>query len=527
MVRQNCFEALRQVHYHDEYEYIWVDCLCIHQTDLDEKSHQVQRMGQIYRHADCVLACIGHDVPGVQDLGDAVSSLRSIRDFDETGKPLSTPSYSTWLEELPDDCIASLTREMNQIATLPYWKRLWIIQEIQLAKKIYLYIGSSRLPWRGLAALFMTMRMKADTKRKNVGAAFQYQLNLEYGVHGNSDKKLCGNGFAGLVDGEDDCTDRRYPLRDALGNLRRTQSSLPHDAIYGLRELIVWPKELGAIRPNYRLSPFHLALQVLWYDRVQICEDVGNEHGHNHIAFAVDVAEKLRLDTDDVELSNRLCERQRPLNYEDAALELAEATTHHQKAHSTEKRCRIHYASYVKRSNLYRLGYGGLGRHVVDLDRREEDEESLCFLGAASECMSEHNMNCEDPSGEFRPLYHGSTVVGWVPQHAEAGDCLALLHQDEAEPGLVLRPVEDSPILKIVGLFVLQRNTDPGSLSFLSKGQELIVHFDHEDLLLFAIQYCQYTSDDLESRARRARVLLKRLSARAARSPSSSYGFIT
>src|ERR1700712_2257370 len=54
----NLASALRSARDHvlDDGGILWVDAICINQNDLDEKSHQVQLMGDIYRQASIVLS---------------------------------------------------------------------------------------------------------------------------------------------------------------------------------------------------------------------------------------------------------------------------------------------------------------------------------------------------------------------------------------------------------------------------------------------------------------------------------------
>lgn len=52
--------------------HLWIDALCINQTDIDEKSHQVQRMGKIYGDAERVLVWLGKDNPEVKEVVEAL-----------------------------------------------------------------------------------------------------------------------------------------------------------------------------------------------------------------------------------------------------------------------------------------------------------------------------------------------------------------------------------------------------------------------------------------------------------------------
>ena len=521
-VRKNCLEALQQVHQHDEYEYIWLDCLCIHQKDLDEKSRQVQRMGQIYKRASCVLACVGPDIPGLQDLREAISALKSISDFDDTTKLTYSPKYRPWLDSLQHETLKLLTEALNRLGALPYWKRLWIIQEINLGKRIFLYIGPWRLPWRGIVALFTATQIKADTERGTLAASFNSLLYPESAEPADLQGRLQFGGFTNLIDGEDDFKDRRYPLDEALETFKTAECTLPHDAIYGLRELIQWPKELGAIIPDYKITPFDLALQVMRYERVRECEIPGNEGGHDHFQFAIDAAESLRISTQRVELFNLIQDRQIEPNSSDESNELSDAVSHQQHFHSTAKRCRHHYTYHVGSNKLLKLGRNDSDYFTAALDQRDEGEAPSMLVKDVSKTVNSCKSTDSESSNLPQPLYNGKNIIGWLPRQAQAGDCLAMLYQDEAEPGLVLRPVDGTPILKLVGIFLLQQNVHVGGHSFVAKGQELILHLDHEDLLVFATAYC-WTADKTEIRAEK---LLERLCTRPTRSKFSSYGVL-
>ncbi|KAK0613702.1 heterokaryon incompatibility protein-domain-containing protein, partial [Immersiella caudata] len=57
-IRRNLENALRHLRLPDEPRFLWIDALCINQTDIGERSHQVQLMGEIYSQATTVRAWI-------------------------------------------------------------------------------------------------------------------------------------------------------------------------------------------------------------------------------------------------------------------------------------------------------------------------------------------------------------------------------------------------------------------------------------------------------------------------------------
>ncbi|KAH8722981.1 heterokaryon incompatibility, partial [Phaeosphaeriaceae sp. PMI808] len=58
-VTMNLNAALRRVRNTERTKLLWVDALCINQTDIDEKNVQVMRMKKIYTESSRVLVWLG------------------------------------------------------------------------------------------------------------------------------------------------------------------------------------------------------------------------------------------------------------------------------------------------------------------------------------------------------------------------------------------------------------------------------------------------------------------------------------
>ncbi|KAI4628521.1 hypothetical protein J4E83_003071 [Alternaria metachromatica] len=77
-VRRNCEYVLQQAFATKASRYYWVDAICIAQTSIQERNHQVGIMGKIYSGAKHVFACVG---PHADDnLCQITSELASLRD---------------------------------------------------------------------------------------------------------------------------------------------------------------------------------------------------------------------------------------------------------------------------------------------------------------------------------------------------------------------------------------------------------------------------------------------------------------
>jgi len=75
-VRENLWLALRHLRLSDKTRVLWVDAICINQESIEERNHQVQRMGEIYGRASTVLIWLGPK-GGFSDL--AFSFIRRLK----------------------------------------------------------------------------------------------------------------------------------------------------------------------------------------------------------------------------------------------------------------------------------------------------------------------------------------------------------------------------------------------------------------------------------------------------------------
>jgi heterokaryon incompatibility protein (HET) len=82
-ITQNLYMALSHLQDHSMCRVIWVDAVCINQTDEKEKEHQIQFMSEIYAQASRVIVWLGE----AQD--DSEQALEAIRLAGEKSRKLS------------------------------------------------------------------------------------------------------------------------------------------------------------------------------------------------------------------------------------------------------------------------------------------------------------------------------------------------------------------------------------------------------------------------------------------------------
>lgn len=120
---------------------LWLDSICINQDGNVEKSHQVARMGQIYSRARQVFvwldrtspqSVIGHEMAQLAEQCDSPVLLLK-RLFEETTPRLNPEKVQVR---------RAIIREAYELISHPYWTRLWIVQETQLAQRTLIILDS-------------------------------------------------------------------------------------------------------------------------------------------------------------------------------------------------------------------------------------------------------------------------------------------------------------------------------------------------------------------------------------------------
>lgn len=129
LIRENLWYFLRERRHHAESITLWVDALCIDQSNLNERASQVHLMDQIFQGAQRVLVWLG--------TADAHSdaAIGMVKDISTTDPGTMRRSQAEY-----HNLIAWWTR--------PYWTRTWIVQEFLLARDVVFVCGSNELDWQ-------------------------------------------------------------------------------------------------------------------------------------------------------------------------------------------------------------------------------------------------------------------------------------------------------------------------------------------------------------------------------------------
>ncbi|KAH7356189.1 heterokaryon incompatibility protein-domain-containing protein [Pyrenochaeta sp. MPI-SDFR-AT-0127] len=139
LVRSNLFQALRSIRNPLKSVWIWVDAICINQSNDSEKNHQLPKMGAIFARAWNVTIWLGDEKVGDKDCKLALQILPQILDLRisdtwEEGGKVSEDTVKSWV------AFAHLLQRS-------WFSRRWVIQEIASAKRASIRIGDTVASW--------------------------------------------------------------------------------------------------------------------------------------------------------------------------------------------------------------------------------------------------------------------------------------------------------------------------------------------------------------------------------------------
>ncbi|KAI0540009.1 heterokaryon incompatibility protein-domain-containing protein [Xylaria digitata] len=260
-VTVNLFSALQNLCCPEKGMLIWVDAICINQADMAERTEQVGIMQHIYSKASEVLIWLGPAadesdlcIRTCQNLAlemaefirqqtnndnkepdDAVARIRTelslSEDSLEYDVAVDATTRQNWrnrkklfTEFVPTRLNERQVQAFLAVVSRPWWNRIWIVQELCLARRARVIVGQSSMEW------------KAFVRAVDV-ASYHHPASLG----------LARSAFSILIDLKDDWDWARYgetefgrstpesnSLLPLLARLRWNQATDARDKVYGL-----------------------------------------------------------------------------------------------------------------------------------------------------------------------------------------------------------------------------------------------------------------------------------------------------
>lgn len=131
---------------------IWVDAICINQRDDAEKADQVRKMGSVYSLADEVIVWLG---PASSDSDLAMDTIRVVSEKKALISQGNFLQFSRSEETIRETGLANTGEEiryaLGSFFCRGWFQRLWVFQEVVLARKCQILCGTNIITWDDFA----------------------------------------------------------------------------------------------------------------------------------------------------------------------------------------------------------------------------------------------------------------------------------------------------------------------------------------------------------------------------------------
>jgi hypothetical protein len=221
-VRENLWSALNRFQAGNVAPVIWIDAICINQLSDTERNHQVAKMKMIYEQATEVVVWLGESYDN-SDL--AFQLVEELYDHRES---------TIWItERFSKADIGGILLSLGMLLDRDYWWRIWVVQELTVAKKIIFYCGDNLIEAKCLHAvqqLFVRM-LNLD--------GFPRDLMLDFLGEKSSETRtrLHFQGILSIYSWKQTLVSTNPNFYTSLLHHHYRRSSDPRDMIYGLTAL--------------------------------------------------------------------------------------------------------------------------------------------------------------------------------------------------------------------------------------------------------------------------------------------------
>jgi hypothetical protein len=225
--------------------WLWIDSICIDQTQGSgdvEKESQIPLMGRIFSGAVRVIAWLG-------DLDNAEETEELMLDLIKKEQETPTLGFRSG-NNSPMPITEKSQSAFQGLATLlgnPWFCRMWVLQEVTLARQLTLMFGQRSMDWDVFSDFLLAVHVE--------DLVFQLQTSIPLVAATRRGIDMAQRMLEFREQGANNLV-----LSEVLLNVSALQATKAHDKIYGVLGLFEHLKDDILLRPQYEL-PVHEVYQ--------------------------------------------------------------------------------------------------------------------------------------------------------------------------------------------------------------------------------------------------------------------------
>jgi Heterokaryon incompatibility protein (HET) len=231
--------ALRNLRARHEPRVLWIDYICIDQTNIAERNCQVPLMALIYEFATKVNIWLGEATP------DSKTGMLILNYFAHETAPHDQPPWAA----LPP----SLVREgLLDVMNRQWFQRMWVVQEATVSKTATMICGTDHFTWESTDCVSVRRFMRM-IKYAEISPQWQ-QAGLDI-INMRPLLELLDLQLGWQLDGVCGSSNRSAPdLLDIAHSMRHRLSTDPKDKIFALAGLVEHMIGGEDLRPDYCMT---------------------------------------------------------------------------------------------------------------------------------------------------------------------------------------------------------------------------------------------------------------------------------
>ncbi|KAJ8069816.1 hypothetical protein OCU04_000231 [Sclerotinia nivalis] len=140
-ITSNLNSALKHLRLEDKDRILWIDAICINQDNVQEKIHQIRQMDAIYKAAEEVIVWLGD---GTENTDFTMNPMALLQEFYLNHGGDWRGAAKVWLQYQQSITYRYEERSrigIRELLERPWFRRIWILQEIANARVATVYCG--------------------------------------------------------------------------------------------------------------------------------------------------------------------------------------------------------------------------------------------------------------------------------------------------------------------------------------------------------------------------------------------------